>query len=211
MMSGRRRWCIELLQISATDVLTEAELERRLDAVSQLPPTEARCFGVQLRDPQLSSHTLVQWGKRLRSRTRAMGAQLIVNDRLDVALALEADGIHLGRTSVSTREARRLLGPGSWISRSLHGLSQLEKPDPGVDAWLLSPIFASAGKGRPLGTQMLSQARAMLTRTAASHPAALIALGGVDASNASACCAAGADGVAAIRADLTAWLRARHS
>ena len=203
----RPRWCITVLQISAADVLDPCELDRRLDHVARLPLAQRRRFGVQLRDPQLCSRTLWQLGRSLRARTQAMGAHLIVNDRLDVALALNADGVHLGRTSLPTHEARRLLGPRRWISRSLHQLAALTPIDRQVDAWLLSPIFATAGKGPPLGPAALTQARALLDEAAAGR-VALLALGGVSPDSAAACIAAGADGAAAIRADLVAWLAA---
>ena len=138
---------------------------------------------------------------RLREATRALGAALVVNDWLDVALAIGADGVHLGRRSVNVEEARAILPPGTWISVSCHALADVVRAaEEGADAALLSPIFASPGKGRGLGVEALCEARAALDARGAVT--LLVALGGVTAENAGACFAAGAGGVAAIRADL---------
>jgi thiamine-phosphate pyrophosphorylase len=186
-----------VVQITAADVLPEAELWARLAALARLPASARSGFAVQLRDPQLPTRELLALGTRLRDVTRALGASLIVNDRLDLALALGADGIHLGRRSVTVADARALL-PHAWIAVACHALTDVtEAARAGADAAVLSPIFASPGKGTPLGPPGLSAARA-----AAGEGIQLIALGGVDASNAAACFAAGASAVAAIRADL---------
>jgi thiamine-phosphate pyrophosphorylase len=131
-----------------------------------------------------------------------MGAAFWVNDRIDLALALRADGVHLGRRSVTVADARALLPPGTWISLSCHGPSEVaEAAALGADLALLSPIFSSPGKGPPIGVAALREARA---RAPAGFP--VVALGGVDAGNAGACFAAGATAAAAIRADLASVL-----
>ncbi|MBN4059248.1 thiamine phosphate synthase [Endomicrobium sp. AH-315-J14] len=71
---------------------------------------------VQLRSPKLNSRELLSLGKRLREATRAVGARLLINDRLDLALLLDADGVHLGPHSVGQAEARRLLGNDALIT-----------------------------------------------------------------------------------------------
>jgi thiamine-phosphate pyrophosphorylase len=150
-------------------------------------------FAVQLRDPELPARRLVALGLELRRAARL----LVVNDRVDVALAIGADGVHLGRRSIAVAEARGL-GVG-WVSRSAHSLDEaLAAAGEGADAVLLSPIFASPGKGAPLGVAALAEVRARL-------PAGVLlyALGGVTRELAPRCIEAGADGVAAIRADLS--------
>lgn len=190
-----------VLQITAADVLPEADLFARLRALAVLPAHARRGFAVQLRDPELSSRALLDLGMRLREATRALGAALVVNDRLDVALAIGADGVHLGRRSVSVEDARAVLPTGAWISASCHDLAGVVRAgEGGADAALLSPIFASPGKGRPLGVEALREARAALD--ARGSATMLVALGGVTAENAASCIAAGAGAVAAIRADL---------
>ncbi|MCA9622790.1 MAG: thiamine phosphate synthase [Myxococcales bacterium] len=156
-----------------------------------------------LRDPGLSAREALRWGRRLRQVTRDVGGGLLVADRLDLAWLLEADGAHLGRGSVEVVDARRVLGEGAFVSRSAHDESELrEAATQGADAALVSPIFASPGKGPPLGLAGLTALHRMLGQGARPR---LYALGGVDRATAPACLSAGADGVASIRADLTAF------
>src|SRR4051794_647237 len=105
-----------VVQITESTALPEAELFARIAAASALPPPQRRRFAVQLRDPGLSTRALASLGAALRAATRPHGIALVVNDRLDLALALGADGVHLGRRSVTVAEARALLGPDAWIS-----------------------------------------------------------------------------------------------
>lgn len=184
-----------VVQITSSAVLPEPELLARVRAVASAPG-----FAVQLRDPELPARALLALGARLREA----GARLIVNDRLDLALALRAEGVHLGRRSVSVADARALLGPGVWICVACHDRDDaLRAADAGADAVTLSPIFASPGKGRPLG---LAALRAL--SVALPPRLRILALGGIDEGNAAACLAAGAHGVALIRADPRAVLDA---
>lgn len=194
-----------VLQITAADVLPEAALFARVAALAALPEAARRGFAVQLRDPALPARALLDLGARLRAATRAVGAGLVVNDRLDLARTLGADGAHLGRRSVRVAEARALLGEGAWVSVACHAVDEVVRAaEEGADAAVLSPIFPSPGKGAPLGVAAIAAAREALG--ARGVKVAIVALGGVDAGNAGACFAAGADGVAAIRADLTGVL-----
>jgi thiamine-phosphate pyrophosphorylase len=190
--------CVQITDLAR---VTEAELMARLDDVASLPAALRARVAVQLRDPQLPAVALATFGAALRARTRALGAALIVNDRLDLALALGADGVHLGRRSVSVAEARSLLGQEAWISCSAHDMREVRAAAAaGASAVLLSPVLASPGKGSPLGLGALAEARRLLD--GASPPPLLVALGGIDRQSARAALDAGADAVAAIRAHL---------
>lgn len=186
--------------ITALDVVPEGEMVERLQAKGMELSEEDRAhLAVQLRDPGLSGRELWRWGERLRALTRGLGISFWVNDRLDLALILEADGLHLGRRSMGVRDAR------TWsdlrISVSAHSVDEvIRAAGQGVDMVLLSPIFASPGKGKPLGVEALREAKGELG--AMGSTAALGALGGIDLGNARECFEAGADCVAAIRADL---------
>ncbi|MEZ4311609.1 MAG: thiamine phosphate synthase [Polyangiaceae bacterium] len=159
---------------------------------------------MQLRDPQLSSRDLHRLGDRLRRVTADLGAVFLVNDRVDLALSLGADGVHLGRRSMPVADARALLGPTAVLSCSAHSVADvIAAAEQGASLALLSPIFASPGKGKPLGVHALTSARAGLD--AAGPPFSLIALGGVTPDNAPLCLAAGASGLASIRADLLSF------
>jgi thiamine-phosphate pyrophosphorylase len=122
-----------------------------------------------------------------------------VNDRVDVALASGADGVHLPAASLPSAVARRLLGPVAWIGRSTHAADEAEEAlDEGADYVVLGPICPTPSKeafGPPLGIAAL---------TALRRSSRVLAIGGIDATNAAATRAAGAHGVAVIRAVLDA-------
>jgi thiamine-phosphate pyrophosphorylase len=191
-----------VILISATSVVPEAALFARIRAAACLPEALRRRFAVMLRDPALEGRALHRLGASLREATGAIGASFLVNDRLDLALALGADGVHLGRLSVQVEDARALLGRAAFISRACHTVDEVvQAAVEGADAAVLAPIFPSPGKGPPLGIEALARAREALDRR--GYPAAsLVALGGIDEGVAAACFAAGAGAVAAIRGDL---------
>ncbi|AKT40297.1 thiamine phosphate synthase [Chondromyces crocatus] len=208
-------------QITATSVVPEVELVTRLRALGGWSEAWRARVAVQLRDPELSAAALLAMGRRLRAITAELGMALLVNDRLDVAQLLGAEGVHLGRRSVGVEEARRFLGGSAWISVACHDLDDIWRAlVEGADAVTLSPVFASPGKGVPLGLEVLGVARSTIEQGPVSpdglnglggldstqahgqqrpRTVALIALGGIEARNAASCLAAGADGVAAIR------------
>ncbi len=162
----------------------------------------------QLRDLELPIRERLVFGEGMLRVARATEQLFFVNDRVDLALLLGADGVHLGEGGVETSDARRLLGAPGRISRACHDPARVAALD--ADAALLSPIF-EARKGSPaLGLEALSRARAELAAHGSSL--ALYALGGVSAANAGDCLDAGADGVAAIgavlRGDRSALVRA---
>ena len=148
---------------------------------------------LQLRDLELPARERLSFGARLLEVARESGQLFVVNDRVDLAVLLGADGVHLGEAAIETEEARRLFGRAAFVSRACHDISRVAVLD--ADAVLLSPV-AQARKGREaLGFDALRRARQLLgTET---RPA-LFALGGITAENARACRDAGADGVAMI-------------
>jgi thiamine-phosphate pyrophosphorylase len=148
----------------------------------------------QLRDVERAARERLAFGRRLQRIAHETGQLLVVNDRIDIAVLLGADGVHLGETGIETADARSLLGPDAVVSRACHDLERLASLE--ADAILLSPIVEGR-KGRPpLGLEALGLARRILDR----RPCApyLVALGGISAENARACRAAGADGIALI-------------
>jgi thiamine-phosphate pyrophosphorylase len=186
---------VRVVQITALVEVPADELFARIDGATRAPGE----FAVELRDPELDGRQLYELGLELRRRTRRVGALLLVNDRLDLAMLLEADGVHLGRRSVAVSEARAFCGEHAWVSVSAHADDDVDRAVlRGASAVVLAPIFASPEKGAPLGVEALERARGKLP-----EGMALWALGGVTPDNAASCFAAGADAVAAIRADLT--------
>lgn len=164
---------------------------------------------IQLRDKALSCRDLLSAAVAIREITRDAGALFIVNDRLDVALAAGADGVHLGESDLPIGEARRLAPPGFIIGASVGSVATaVSAREEGADYVALSPTFATgskddAGPGHGLAT---------LSAVRAAVPLPLVAIGGITAENVSEVIAAGADGVAVISAvvgkdDVTAAAR----
>ncbi|MHB8420359.1 MAG: thiamine phosphate synthase [Myxococcales bacterium] len=131
-------------------------------ALSAIP---AGAAAVQLREKDLGGRALAELGRALLPICRARSAPLLVNDRIDVCLALGADGVHLARTSVDAADARALLGPGRLVGISCHSAQEVQQAQQdarGVpDYALFGPIFETASKrpyGPPLGTAALAEA-----------------------------------------------------
>jgi thiamine-phosphate diphosphorylase len=132
-------------------------------------------------------------GQRLAGTTRAYSQILSVNDRADLALALGAQGLHLGGASVLAERVRARFGARFWLSRASHDPDSCQSL--GADAVLLSPVCGPR-KGAP------SLGLGALARACRETEIPIFALGGVSAENAKACIDAGAAGVAVIGA----WL-----
>jgi thiamine-phosphate pyrophosphorylase len=164
-----------------------------------LPRAQLGSVLVQLRDRQLEAAERLAFGLRLRELTRQHGQKLAVNDRLDLALLVAADAVHLPESGLPAAVARRWLERhrADWlVSVACHDPSWL--PDVAVDALLLSPLCAPR-KGRPaLGLAGLRAAVHARALAQARHH--IYALGGVGADEAPSLLAAGADGVAVIGA-----------
>ena len=155
---------------------------------------------VQLRRKGDDALETLRLAERCRELTDASGAVFIVNDRADIAMAAGADGVHLGQDDLSVDAVRRLW-PGGLIGRSTHSLSQaLAAQREGADYVGVGPVFATPTKpGRaPVGLG--------LVRSVAASALAIpwVAVGGIDAGNAAAVIAAGAPGVAVVRAAVDA-------
>lgn len=152
-----------------------------------------RC--VQLREKDLGGKELLGLAMRLRELTARHGAMLLVNDRVDVALAAGADGVHLGGSSLPVAEARRLLGDAALIGRSTHHAGEIrEAEEQGADYVTFGPVYATPSKaafGPPAGVAALAEAC-----RATSLP--VFALGGVKKETAGEVLAAGAFGIALI-------------
>jgi len=193
-----RRPAPRLIVITDTALAPEPILLERLERA--LAAAQPDTVMVQLRDRELGARARLALGRRLVTLCRRHAQWFAVNDRLDLAVLLGADGVHLGEGGVEVADARVLLGASAWISCARHAPGGVAIP--GADAVLLSPI-AAPRKGNPaLGIPALQSAHAALASTAPRDRPLLYALGGIDASNAAACLSHGADGVAVIGAIL---------
>ncbi len=152
---------------------------------------------LQLRLKNVPSGTLVDVAARIRERASAAGARFVVNDRIDVALAVGADGVHLGQDDLPVAAARHLLGPDRWIGFSTHSEAQLTAAATcGADYLSLGPIFATTSKSPAdpvIGCERLRRARSQVS-------APVVAIGGITAATAREVLEAGADAVAVIAA-----------
>lgn len=152
---------------------------------------------IQLRDKEASTKDLVLWGWQLRKITRKYGAYLLINDRCDVALAVEADGVHLGQEDMPLKEARRILGAEAIIGISVENEEQsLLAEREGADYLGVGPIYATTTKpdaGKAVGLEQIHRIRAV-----SSLP--IVAVGGIQASNAPEVLSAGASAIAVISA-----------
>jgi thiamine-phosphate pyrophosphorylase len=158
-------------------------------------------FGVQLRDKNRPLVSLRIFASRLRLATRAVGAALFVNGSAVVARDVGADGVHLGGGAGCVSEARAVMGRRTWVSLATHNDDDIRRANAeGADAVFVSPVFATRASPRlpakePRGPDAIRSARA-----GARPDVAVYALGGITVETAGACAAAGADGVAVIRA-----------
>jgi thiamine-phosphate pyrophosphorylase len=152
---------------------------------------------IQLRDKSAGLRQLLPQAQEIASLCRVRGAHFIVNDRLDLALALNADGVHLGQDDLPPTAARAALGPGKILGVSTHSLEQaIRAAREGADYLGIGPIFPTSTKGtgyEPVGCAMIRQLRARLELP-------LIAIGGITLDTISSVIRAGAAGVAVISA-----------
>jgi len=152
---------------------------------------------VQLREKDCSTREFVELGNSVIKELRQLCIPLIINDRVDVALALGADGVHLGQSDMPYAMARELLGPQAVIGLSVETLEQARDAEQlDVDYLGLSPVFATATKtdlAKPLGLDGISQ-----IRSESRHH--LVAIGGISHDNAAEVMTAGADGLAVVSA-----------
>jgi len=154
------------------------------------------CRMVQLRDKEWPSGRLLPVAERLRARCAADGVTFIVNDRVDLALAVGADGVHLGQDDLPLRVARPLLRPGMILGISTHSVAQARAAQAdGADYIAVGSMFATRSKAEfeLVGPDLLRKLRGEIR-------VPLIGIGGITHDNVQEVVRAGADGVAVISA-----------
>ncbi len=178
--------------------ITDARLSRAGNAADVQNALAAGVRVVQYREKHAHARALFEEAARLRAVCRE--ALFLVNDRVDVALAVGADGVHLGQQDLPCLAARRLLGPGKIIGITVSSLEEARQAvREGADYLGVSPIFATATKadaGKPAGVRLLQALRREVELP-------LIAIGGITLANAPAVIEAGAHGLCAISAVVT--------
>ena len=186
-----------LYLVTEPGLVSQSRLQELLPAL-----VDAGVTVVQLRDKRAPTRSLIDDAKALKAALAPANIPLIVNDRVDVALAAGADGVHVGNQDMSAADVRRILGPSAIVGRSIERLDDLQHLDDlgAVDYVAVSPVFATDTKpdiAPPLG---LEGVRAVRRR--ARVP--VIGIGGVHAGNVASVLDAGADGIAVVSAVLGA-------
>jgi len=150
---------------------------------------------VQYRNKKAETREMYEEAVRLREICR--NVLFLINDRIDIALAVDADGVHLGQSDMPYSAARKMLGPEKIIGITVHNLAEaLDAQRSGADYLGVSPIFQTATKsdaGKPAGIALIEEIRARVDIP-------LIAIGGINLANAPEVVTAGADGLCAISA-----------
>ncbi|HOM73049.1 MAG TPA: thiamine phosphate synthase [Armatimonadota bacterium] len=156
---------------------------------------------VQLRAPELSDRNLLEVAKEIAQLTRNTGALFIVNNRVDIALASGADGVHLGQDDMPCKDARRILGPDAIIGISVGTVDEaIEAQAEGTDYIAIGPIFPTLTKtdaGDAVGLEAITN-----VNRAVDLP--VVAIGGISLANIASVRSAGADSAAVISAVSTA-------
>jgi thiamine-phosphate pyrophosphorylase len=157
---------------------------------------------VQLRDKRSDTRAMIETARAIKAALAPSGVPFVVNDRVDVALAAGADGVHLGPEDMAVDDARRLLGPDAIIGLSIKTVEAAEAaPVDLIDYAGIGGVYATLSKQQksaPIGPAGFARVAGALRRRAPALPFCGIA--GIDAGNAGAVIAAGADGVAVISA-----------
>lgn len=184
--------------ISGYYFVTDSGLSRRGIGADVTSAIAAGTAVIQYRRKDVS--TKMMYEEALMLRRLCKKATFIVNDRVDIALAVGADGVHLGQSDLNYRVARGLLGKNKIIGVTAHSLKEaLLAAACGADYLGVSPIFATNTKrdaGKPSGVSLLSAIKEHVD-------APLVAIGGITLDNAAAAIAAGADALCAISAVVT--------
>jgi len=167
--------------------------ERAEETAGQLLTAGVRIL--QLRAKGLGSGDFLRLACRIRGLAKESGAIFIVNDRADIAVASEADGLHLGQSDIPVEDARRLVGHDKLIGLSTHSLEQAKRAnETAADYVSFGPVFATTtkvGAEPPLGLKALREARGVIKKP-------LVAIGGIRAEDLSDVMACGVNAVALI-------------
>jgi thiamine-phosphate pyrophosphorylase len=149
---------------------------------------------LQYRNKSSSARRMLEQARELRQRL-GNAVKLIMNDRADLALAADFEGLHVGQDDLSPEAARRVIGPKLWLGVSTHNPAQVIEADKtSADYIAIGPVFATSGKAKPdpiVGLEGLRQARELTRKP-------LVAIGGITRANCRSVIEAGADSVAVI-------------
>jgi thiamine-phosphate pyrophosphorylase len=186
-----------MLKVPKLYVITDCQLSNctHEEIVRKMLAGRARI--IQLRDKEASSRELLDAARACLKRTRAAGAKLIVNDRVDVVMTADADGVHLGQGDLPVEEAREILGKEKIIGLSTHSIEQFRAAlDTSADYIAVGPVYPTKTKENSdptVGLELVMEAKKLTDRP-------IVAIGGITLETAPQVVAAGADSVAVISA-----------
>jgi thiamine-phosphate pyrophosphorylase len=175
--------------------ITDAKLSRAGNRSDVLSAVSCGVETVQYRSKNAETREMYHEALDLGRICRDAGSLFLINDRLDIALAVEADGVHVGQADLPCIKARRLLGEGKIIGVTVHNPAEaIAAEKEGADYLGVSPIFQTATKpdaGKPAGIRLIEEIREQVGLP-------IIAIGGINHANAPEVVRAGADGLCAI-------------
>ena len=178
--------------------VTDVRLSRLSHAEQVAKLSEGGANLIQLREKHLSPREFYDDAVEAMRVARSRGVRIIINDRVDVAIAVKADGVHLGQDDFPPQAARRLMGEGAIIGLSTHNLDQAVQASlMDIDYIAVGPIFGTSTKDNPdpvVGLTGLGKIRQAVLKTP------IVAIGGITPDNAPQVINAGADAVAVISA-----------
>jgi thiamine-phosphate pyrophosphorylase len=161
--------------------------------------TAGGCTLLQYRNKSGNARSMLEQARELRRQSRA-GApaphlRLIMNDRADLCVVAEFDGVHVGQEDLSPESVRGIIGSDRWFGVSTHNLEQVRQADrTSADYLAIGPVFSTSSKERPdplVGLEGVRRARELTRKP-------LVAIGGITRANAASVIEAGADSVAVI-------------
>lgn len=186
LVTDRRRLCPGAATFAAARSCLVEQARRAVAAGIDL---------IQVRERDLEAADLAALVADVVAVTRESRTRVVVNDRLDVALACRADGVHLRGDSYAVKDARRLLPPPFLVGRSVHTVEDLELAS-GADYVIAGTVFLSVSKPGAAPAQLLGLDG--LRNIVKASPMPVLAIGGITPDRIDAVLAAGADGIAAI-------------
>lgn len=156
--------------------------------------TAGGCTLLQYRNKSGGARLMLEQARELKQRLGS-SARLIMNDRADLCLAADFDGVHVGQEDLSPESVRGIIGPQRWLGVSTHNPQQLSEANlTSADYLAIGPVFATSSKAKPdpvVGLEGVRRARALTSKP-------LVAIGGITRANAASVIEAGADSVAVI-------------
>ncbi len=176
--------------------ITDSSLSKNGSINNVKAAVSAGCRIIQYREKNKCTKDMLEEAKKIKEMCKSK-AVFLVNDRVDIALAVDADGVHLGKEDMPYAAAREMLGPDKIIGLTVHNASEAaEAQGIGADYVGLSPIFATSTKkdaGKPCGTAMIGKVKAKIKIP-------IVAIGGINRKNVAEVIKSGADSAAAISA-----------